>query len=415
MFAINKPKLDQSLVSKALKRFEWLISFLICRFGFVHQILGMMTKHASADIPTMGVRVSSGARFELYYNPAFMETLSDEEATFIMYHEVLHLALHHCTSRRFDNLTLGNIACDLAVNELIPVIKGSCERPVDEKGKEIGMFVDTLRNTEHKGKKIYKDIKNKQSAEWYYDFLMKHAPKENKGSGSGDGSGDGKEKDKGSGKEMDDHGGWSENEVADEKVRAKVSEISKKDMWGTVSAGDKELIMAAQTKKINWSNLLKRFIGNMVWKERETTRKRPNRRTGWVHPGYKKIHVDRHLVAVDTSGSVDSNLLSRFLTTINNMSEFAPIDLVQFDWAKTDGPHPWDKRRNKFEFSGRGGTNFQPVMDIVKERKYKSVVILTDGEASAPTKPHARVVWVLPKGCEPPVEWGQRIYMETHC
>jgi hypothetical protein len=37
------------------------------------------------------------------------------------------------------------------------------------------------------------------------------------------------------------------------------------------------------------------------------------------------------------------------------------------------------------------------------ERRYRSLLILTDGCAAAPTKPPAtRVVWVLPEGCEPP-------------
>lgn len=411
MFVLKIPPLDQALVRKALKRFEWLISFLICRFRFVHQILGMMTKTANNIVPTMGVRVLSGARFDMVYNPAFVETLSDEEATFVLYHEVLHLVLHHCTTRRFDNHEVWNLATDAAVNELIPVIPGSCERPKTKKGDLCGVFVDELRK-----ETIFKDIKNKQTSEWYYDFFMKHLPPQSKDGGRG-----GKGKNQGKGKDalgkpqMDDHGGWKENEIADEKVRAKVDEIAKSDLWGTVSAADKEMIMAAQSRKINWRNFLRRFHGNQVWNERETTRKRPNRRTGFAHPGFKKIHVDRHLVATDTSGSIDSGLLAEFLSVINGATDFIPIDMMQFDWDKTSDPRPFDRKLAKFEFSGRGGTNFQPVIDIVNERRYKSVIILTDGEAAPPSRPkNAKVLWVLPMGHNPPVDWGQRIHMKKH-
>jgi len=327
----------------------------------------------------------------------------------------LHLALHHCTTRKFDDPELGNVAQDLAVNELIPEIKGSCERPVDKKGEVVGQFVDEYRKIKVDGKEIFKDIKNKQSSEWYYDFLKKNLPPPPKGEGEGKGKGKkGNNKDPFGKDRLDDHDGWKENEIADEKVRAKINEIDKNDMWGTVSAGDKELIMASQIRRINWSSFIRRFLGNMVWKERETTRKRPNRRTGFIHPGYKKVHVDRHLVAIDTSGSIDSGLLSRFLSAINSMSDYVPIDMMQFDWDKTSEPRPWEKKRKEFEFSGRGGTNFQPVIDTVEEKHYKSVIILTDGEASQPTRPKARVLWVLPMGHNPPVDWGQRVHMEKN-
>jgi predicted metal-dependent peptidase len=65
-------------------------------------------------------------------------------------------------------------------------------------------------------------------------------------------------------------------------------------------------------------------------------------------------------------------------------------------------------------FLGRGGTDFAPIMQMVEERHYKSVVILTDGEAGAVPQPSAEVVWVLPAGHNPPVDWGKRIHMERH-
>jgi len=410
MFIYKPEPLDPRLVRKAERRFEWLISFLICRFRFVHQILGMMTKTPVGGMGTMGVRVLDGARFNLIYDPAFVEGLTDEEATFIFYHEILHLALHHCTSRKFDNQDIGNMATDAAVNELIPVIPGSCERPRDKSGKITGVFVDELAK-----KPMFKGIEFKQSSEWYYDFFIRVLPKVYVDGGSDKGKGDKNgQKDPTGNPRMDSHDGWKEDEIADEKVRAKIQEIDKQDQWGTVSQSDREMITAAQTRKVNWRNFIRRFYGNMVWHDRETTRKRPNRRTGIIHPGYKKIHVDRHLVAVDTSGSVDSGLLGDFLATINSMIDFIPIDMMQFDWDKTEDPRPWDRSRKNFEFKGRGGTNFEPVMKIIEERKYRSVLILTDGQASAPSKPKARVLWVLPMGCNPPVDWGQRIHLQKY-
>lgn len=419
-------------LTQAAKRFEWMTGFLIIQFKFVHQILGMMVKIPKRGLNTMGVRVTPEGKFELYYDPIWSKNLSDEELTYIFYHEILHLALHHCTKRSLSKdkaeKHLANIAHDLAVNELIPGTY-NCKRPVGEDGKVCGTFVSELIKMDE-----YKDIQEKQTAEWYWDYLRKKK-KENEDKLPGiepegcDGNctncslkeeGESKKgesnKEGPTCKQMDDHGGWSEHEVADEKVSAKIKEIDRMGdkSWGVVSQGVREIILAAQIKKINWRSKIRVWFGNHSWKDRITTRKRPNRRTGFIHPGFKKSYVDKYLVAADTSGSIDQELLSEWIGVINQLVEYLPIDFMQFDCSKQTDPKPYDRRRLKLEFKGRGGTNFQPVMDLVKERNYKGVMILTDGEASAPTQPKARVLWVLPIGCKPPVEWGDRVYLVKH-
>ena len=72
------------------ERFEWLLSFLICNFRFVHHVLGLMRKYPSKDIPTMGVRITGHGQFEMAYNPDFVEQLTSEELTYVFYHECLH-------------------------------------------------------------------------------------------------------------------------------------------------------------------------------------------------------------------------------------------------------------------------------------------------------------------------------------
>ena len=423
-------KQQEELIRKANDRFDWLIRFLICRYHFVQQVLGMMEKKPAPGFGTLGVTVQQGGKFTLVYDPLVFNALTDAEGVYIFFHEVLHVVLHHSTCRAKDNHTIWNYAIDCAANQLIPIDPGSCEMPRDKDGEIVGVHVDELKK-----KPEFKDILDKQTAEWYYDFFLKHMPKQSgkgKGKGqpgegqpgdgegdpqSGDGSGQSelqKALDKVFGKLLDNHAGHKEDELADERVRAKVKEIDGNKMWGSVPQTSVEVILAAQSVRINWRNLIRQFYGNMAWHEREGTRKRPNRRTGYVHPGYKKVYVDRHLVAVDTSGSVGSELLAEFLQVINSMTEYVPIDVMQFDCEKTEEPKPFDKKRTSFEFKGRGGTDFQPVIDTVDKMHYKSVLILTDGAAPAPTQPRARVLWVLPENMHPPVTWGQEIHMTRY-
>jgi predicted metal-dependent peptidase len=426
MYIIVKkvPPLDPEKIRDAEKRFEWLVSFLICRFKFVHHILGVMVKEATMHLETMGVIVTEDGKFKLFYNPVFVDSLTDQELTYVLYHEVCHLSLHHCTSRMMVEiadkkrmtqeeramLEIAQKAYDLAVNELIPV-NDACQPPRDEKGNLAGCFV-----SEFKKMKEFEDIEERQTAEWYYQYLRDKAPPSS-GGGSGGGGQSGSQTQPGEGEpqqgqNFDDHDGWREHETADERVRAKIREVDQNDLWGDVSSTQKELILAAQVRKINWRNKIRTFFGNLAWKYRQSTRKRPDRRYGYMFPGKKKLFVDRWLVAADTSGSVDADLLSQWLGVVNQLADEFPIDFMQFDCEKTEDPWPFDRRKLKLEFKGRGGTDFQPVMDIVEKRRYKGVMLLTDGEASAPTKPKiAKVLWVLPAGHNPPVDWGQRVHL----
>jgi|GEM_PF-6360640 len=357
----------------AKDRMEWLINFLTIRFGFVHRVLRLTNKIPDPEVKTMSVRVT-GSKFELRYNPDFIMENSDETMTFILFHEALHLALHHCTSRK----KCSNEATDLSVNEIIPIIQGRCERP------SFGWFVDRIKDS-------YPDIEEKQTAEWYDKLLKKNKTEINL-------------------ELVDDHSGWDENEMSDEIVRAKVREIDVCDEWGNVSESFKEMVRAAQVRHINWRNLIRRFGGNLIWKHKEITLKRPNRRTGLLHPGYKREHTDRLLVALDNSMSTN-NLTPDFLGVINGMTDFMPIDIVQFDSDITYGPKTFRRKSNHI-CVGRGGTSFQPVINLVDKMRYKGVVILTDGEAGSCSRPKkAHVLWVLPQGKTPPVEWGVRVHL----
>ena len=391
-FAMPMKDCDPVVIADAKARLEWAMGFMTIRYKFVYQILGMMVKTCRSEINSMGVRVLDCGKFELVFNPHFVMKIKDAQLTWVLYHEISHLVLHHCTLRKFDDHDIGNYAHDFAVNELIPTVVNSCER-----------IPGTLSVSEWQKLPDFADIKEKQTAEWYYDYLMRKIK-------------EGKIKLVPRAGYLGDHSGWKQDGIADEKIRAKINEIDKTNAWGDLGASEKELILAAQVRKINWRNLLRQFYGNMVWHEREATRKRPNRRTGYIHPGDKKIHVDRHLVAVDTSGSIDSDLLEQFLAVVNQMTEVVPIDIMQCDCAVTQKPKPFDKKQAKFDFTGRGGTDFQPIMDLAQAYKYKSVVILTDGCSSECTKaPNvAKVVWVLPEGFNPPVDWGLKVHMARH-
>jgi len=397
--------------SRTCKRFEWLLVYLVAVFKFVHQILGILTKYPTYQIETMGVSVTKDGKFKLYWNPCFFESLKDSEATYVHYHEVLHLVLHHCTKRK-GNLLYQNIwnrAHDLAVNELIPE-KSFCTAPRDKEGNLIGCHVKTLKSMPK-----YSDIKERQTAEWYFQYLReKDRDEENKAYETTSGK-NGKEGKNDEGTELgsfDSHEGWEENVQADERVRALVREITATNRWGNMTQTDIEIVKAAQIKPIPWEVLMLTWFGNHAQKNKTSTRKRPNRRTGYIHPGTRKGYTDKWLVVVDTSYST-RGYLKIFSALLNQIAEELPIDFAQCDCNVTCEPKPLEETQINFEFKGMGGTDFQPIIDLVDKNDYVGLCIVTDGEAAACTKPkRAEVLWCLPKGKTSLVEWGTHIFLE---
>jgi predicted metal-dependent peptidase len=171
------------------------------------------------------------------------------------------------------------------------------------------------------------------------------------------------------------------------------------------------IIMAAQQSYVSWERYLKHYLGQMISPTWIRTLKRPDRRFGYPYAGKKRGYTDRKLVAIDTSGSISDDDLAQFLVEVNHLAEIQPVDLVLFDTRIQIGPVPFNRKQATMDFKGRGGTDFSEVFKLAEERHYQSVILLTDGVASAPDKPQGvkDILWVLTGSSNPPVEWGERV------
>lgn len=401
-------------------RWEYLIGSMVMGDPFIHAFLMIMSKHADESVKTMGVRVVGGT-IQLAYSPTFFNKLTDSEVRWVLVHEVLHVVFHHCTNRNTPDErmhTIHNFACDIAINQLIPNTN-TILKPREE-------VIKVLCHTQYQ-------FPEKLSMEQYYQLLYQKDQEDkqkggtDKGDGKGEGNGDpgqgsGNDKDDlitgdGKGKQIDNHEGWSEEEaeLIDEMIRQKVENLSRSDKnWGKVTGGLKELILAAQKSQISWWRLLRSYLGLFASTKRESTMKRPNRRFGYPLPGNKRQHIDKILCCVDTSGSISSFSLGKFLTEMNSILETHHIDLVVFDTNIVQGPIPYTRKVKKFDFKGRGGTNFGEIMKLGSTGKYKCMVILTDGAAPAPDYPKGvkDVIWCLVDDGKPPVDWGKQVHIK---
>lgn len=391
------------------ERWDWIVTNMVIDDRFVHEILMMMRKSPNRYIPTMGVRVE-GSTILLVYNPEFVKKLTNAELRGVLTHEIYHVVFHHCTKRMPEDPKehgLYNKAFDLAVNCLVPQ--------------------DALRHLPQNDP--YKPLMPKDfgfpeklSAEQYLQLLKEKGDdgqgkgKNGKGTYGGSQKGDDEEKDPGDQNGgFDDHSGWKESEIADAKIRNKVETLAADErVWGKTPGGVRELILAAQKSQVKWTKYLRHYLGNLISCRSESTMKRPNKRFGYPYPGQRRKHTDRKLVAIDTSGSIGDDELAQFLCEINKLAEIQPVDLVLFDDGIKGPVVPFEKKKARFEFEGRGGTDFSEVMELASKRRYQSLIMLTDGCAAAVNYPaHVRdVLWVLTGGGTPPVDWGKIVKID---
>lgn len=192
---------------------------------------------------------------------------------------------------------------------------------------------------------------------------------------------------------------WEEDESRQLEINELIMRI--KD-WGSISGGMVEQIMASTQAKIDYRKALAGFRASVISSKRTLTRMRPSRRWGFEQMGSKYAFSTSLLIAVDTSGSISTEMLKHFFSVIVKFFKYGieQIDVIQFDCVIQGECMSLKKakKQNRFAVHGRGGTSFQPVFDYLHEHnRYDGLIILTDGYAEVPHKDfstRARILWV---------------------
>lgn len=305
-------------------------------------------------------------------NPEFMATLDDDELLFLIAHECGHPMLEHTCRRQGRDPRKWNIAADYVLNGVL----------VDEElGKmpKCGLYDPALVAAAG------------GTTEGVYDRL----PDDNSESGAG-----------GKGKPLDDcqDAGDDPSEVAEQEAqwRATVAQAAQTArMYGKLSAGLARLVDSVLRPKIDWRDVLARFLVKCRTDER--TFARPNRRfvaQGLYLPSVSGEQMGELVVAVDCSGSIDDRLIAQFgaeIRTIHEDTRPARLHVLYFDSSVTHVDVFERDDTVSVEPHGGGGTAFSPVFRYINEHDINpvAVVFLTDLACSdfgdAPDYP---VLWV---------------------
>lgn len=317
--------------------------------------------------PGIPTAATDGSR--IYFNPTFVLTLTPAETVFLLLHETLHVAfLHFCRVGTRDKKKW-NYAGDYVINA--ELIKAGFTMPkggLHDK-KYDGMTVEQVYNV---------------CEEPPQDFDCDLIPNPN-GSANPNGTQTAEQQ---------------KSEVDQILVRAALQTKMAGISPGTIPGGLDIYIQSLTNPQMPWQHILRRFMTRVI--KRDYTFQKLNRRflPDYTLPTQSGEGMSSLAIAVDSSGSVNDAQFEEFLGEAHGiLRDLKPekIEFLLFDTAiKSVDTLRSVRDLKKVKFTGRGGTNINPVIDWAIENRPQVLLIFTDGGYSAPKrKPKCPVIWLI--------------------
>ncbi len=357
------------------------------KYSFYSFVISKMRVQITKEVPTAGAGFYN-YRYNLLINPDFFAGLTLDERIAVLVHECQHVILQHIHRKGERDHKLFNIACDIAINQMIENIP------------EGGMFPATF------------DFPLNQTAEEYYRLLIeeqKEQEKEKADSDDSEGDSEGDSEDsEGSGDwtpssghpdltkqdtcdaldSFDSHDFWGESSEEDvdlaKNMMEKIVQESMEKSIGNLPQNINDVLDLLKTKpKLSWKKILKRYVSSKKGKKTQTIKRRSRRLPN--RPDVKglitKYDTPLVVVGVDISGSMSDDEIQNALVEIQSICDLSNSDLklVQID-TEIKGLETFDKKAKNFTRKGCGGTDMSAMARFLTDNKikYDVLVMLSD-------------------------------------
>ena len=353
-------------------------------YGF---FLIMLNKTWRQDLPTAGVS-KNGINYQLAINEEFWTSLSEEHQLGLLKHELLHIAFGHLTSfGSFSDKKLANVAMDMEINQYI-------DTDWLPKG---GIMIEDYEDL---------NLDRKAGCRYYYKKLQELQQEKDKNGTCGNEPMDKLLDDIANG-DVPDHSTWeefddlseAEKKLIDKQLQKVLSDAKEQTVKKRGSIpGEIEGVITIEeivAPKFDWRGYMRRFTGVSTKVFTKKIRRKENRKFP-ESPGLKLKMKQHMLLGIDTSGSVSDSELQEFMSEIHHIYKAGvDVTIIQCD-TSINSIEPY-KGKNELTVSGRGGTEFDPVLEYYNEnqKRYTSLVYFTDGECNTHVKPKGHVLWVL--------------------
>ena len=368
------------------KRISKAKTALILEHPFIGSVALNMPMSIDNSVPTAA---TNGKR--VLFNEEFCNGLSDEELKFLVAHECMHPMLEHNFRRGERDAYKWNQAADYVINKLL-TDEGIGKMP------EQGLLDDN----------IYKQ--GGGTSDGIFN-LLPDTPEDGQGNG-------------GQGQPLDscEDGQGSPAEVSQQQAewKVKVAQAAQSaKMMGKMSAGLERLVDEILKPKVDWRDVLQRFVVKCRSDQRSWAR--PNRRflsQGLYLPSVSGESLGEIAFAVDCSGSIGQDEINQFaseITTVWQDQRPTKVHVIYFDSEVSHYDEFGQDDEPVVKPHGGGGTAFSPVFRYMADKGIEPVacIFLTDlccdDFGDAPDYP---VLWVSTHDDKAPC--GEVVMMEDN-
>jgi len=371
-----------------------------------------------------------------YYNHDYIDSMSVEQAQFVLAHEALHCALSHFSRRQHRVKHRWDLACDLAIN---PILINEGMQPIPDTlydkqydgmtAEEIYPTIEDLDDRETQDQHVYDEDDREQNENNDSDGDegdKDNNPKDDKGTGGDKPQTDNDNQSNGNEAELDEtQGGAGQPPPLTEAEKESLSVQWQQRLAGAAQnamqsgkMGDAlaRLVDHFLQPQLPWRMLLARYMTGIA--RDDYSFQRPSRREGEaILPSLRSSQVDLTVV-IDTSGSISDDEVAEFISEVDAIKGQmrARITLLACDdHVSENAPwlfEPWDTFDVPDDMLGGGATDFRPAFTFTEQfgKQPDLLIYFTDAEGEFPAyEPAFPVIWLVKGKQKTP--WGQRVQL----
>lgn len=305
---------------------------------FISTIVTQLEYKMSDKVPTAGTNGTI-----IYFNPEFLMSLSPKERVGLLAHEAWHVAFNHMAREGNRNHEIWNIAGDYVINELL-VSNGFTLPPG-------GLYDPAFHGLATE--QIY-EILIRDAVKIPVNFLPDLMPP-NK-----------------------DNSEETINIINKATISARLSDAYNNLPLEIVREIDKLLF-----PRISWVDQLQRYLDTRA--KEDISWRSPNKKylPSYILPSRHSKTLDKVTIAIDTSGSITSEVLNSILSEIQAVNQaYSITELTVIDCdCKINNIYSVKPYDNVYDltFTGGGGTSAKPVLNYIKQFPTDLLIYFTDG------------------------------------
>ena len=332
------------------------------------------------EIEDTGIMKNDGST--IFYDPRYMSTLSDNDQLFLLAHELCHIAFEHKERGVGKDPTVWMSATDAVINQMLKrdgleIISGGIDYPeaIDYSAEE---YYELLLSEKLDIELIDGQLEGQETPS--------DSHSESKQADTGNNSDEDESEE--SYKELPLE---EDRDDEDEDDEYTLIEEKESDAGNAVNRDIRTVEeISASAPLIDWRVILPNTINYGVdWSYSNAILE-----DNIVRPVLEELPIPEKEIILDTSWSVDEDLLRNFLRECKNILTFSKMKAGCFDTVFY-GFH--DIRNEKdiddMVFEGGGGTDFNAAVNAFTLR-VDNRIIFTDGQAPMPDKP-MNAIWVV--------------------